>query len=77
MIDQEEARLRGLQRTQLRTAAVRARKLYPGPVGELVAQEIAIWDEMGFRFGGKAPMMRLVEYLMAQPVPEPAPKSPG
>jgi hypothetical protein len=39
-------------RSRLRAASFRARLVYSGPVGELIAQELLSWDEFGHRLGG-------------------------
>ncbi len=44
-------RLNHGERARLRTAAGRARQVYPGPVGQLLARELLAWDDFGFRFG--------------------------
>ena len=51
-------------RTQLRAAAFRARLVYPGPAGELIARELLSWDEFGHRLGGSRMIMRLVEHVL-------------
>jgi hypothetical protein len=51
------------ERNRARIAAHRAIKLYPGPVGECVARELHAWDEFGYRFGGAALVLRLIEHI--------------
>ena len=51
-------------RTRLRAAAFRARLVYPGPVGELIARELLSWDEFGHLLGGNRMIMRLVEHVL-------------
>src|SRR3954464_14293908 len=36
-------------KVRLLNAALRARKAYPGPVGDLVARELSTWADLGFR----------------------------
>jgi len=54
-------------RARLRLAASAARRRYPGPVGEVLAREIAAWEEFGYRFGGERLIGQLVEDLLSQP----------
>jgi hypothetical protein len=53
---------------RLRAAAFRATRLYPGPVGELLARELLSWEEFGYRFGGNQLVTRLVEHVLAAPL---------
>ena len=57
------------QKTQLRIAAFRATRLYPGPVGELLHRELLDWEVFGYRFGGGAFMTRLIDHLTSAPLP--------
>jgi hypothetical protein len=50
---------------QLRAAAFRATRIYPGPVGELLSRELLSWEEFGYRLGGDQLIMRLVNHLLA------------
>lgn len=54
------------QRQRARLAAHRAHQVYPGPVGQLIAQELYAWDEFGFRLdlrpGGL--MLRLIDHVL-------------
>lgn len=45
-------------------AARRARTRYPGPVGELVADEIVAYIRIGRRFAGKTTIGRVVAELL-------------
>lgn len=57
-------------RLRLRAAAARAGQLYPGPVGELIARELDIWAELGYRIGpGLA--ARLADHVLDAPLPSP------
>ncbi len=62
-------------RTQLRAAAFRARLVYPGPAGELIARELLSWDEFGHRLGGNRMIMRLVEHVLWTPAAGPRTRS--
>jgi hypothetical protein len=59
-------------RTRLRAAVCRARLVYPGPVGELIARELLSWDEFGHRLGGNRMIMRLVEHVLRTPAAGPS-----
>jgi hypothetical protein len=59
------------EKMRLRAAALRAARLYPGPVGELVSRELITWDEFGYRLGGGQLVTRLVDHLLTTPIPEP------
>jgi hypothetical protein len=56
------------QRRQLRLAAFRATRVYPGPVGELLSRELLDWEEFGYRFGGGALVTRLIDNLLSAPL---------
>lgn len=56
------------ERMRLRAAAFRATRLYPGPVGELLSRELLTWEEFGYRLGGEQLIMRLVDYVLKEPV---------
>jgi len=51
------------ERTRLRTAAFRATRVYPGPVGELISIELQSWGEFGYRLGSTTRIMALVEHI--------------
>jgi len=61
------------ERMRLRAAAFQARRVYPGPVGELVSRELLDFEGFGFRLGGQGPINRLVAAVMAAEIPTPAP----
>ncbi|MFR9807169.1 hypothetical protein ACL02T_33455 [Pseudonocardia sp. RS010] len=52
------------QRVLLRTAAMLAPERYPGPVGELLARELLIWEDFGHRFGAHSLVSRLVAQIL-------------
>ena len=56
------------EKMRLRAAAFRVTRLYPGPVGELLARELLSWEEFGYRLGGGRLMMRLVEHVLTSPL---------
>jgi len=59
-----------VDRAKLMTTALRARRVYPGPVGELIARELSSWADMGFRYGGGSTIAKLVAAVLAAPLPE-------
>lgn len=59
-----------LDRSKLTTAAYRARKAFPGPVGDLVARELTEWSEFGWRLGGESRIAQLAAAIMAIPYDE-------
>lgn len=54
------------ERGRLRSYGDLARRLYPGPVGELVAREFDVWAEFGHRLGKTGLMQRLASWLEAE-----------
>lgn len=60
------------ERSRMRTAAVHARRLYPGALGELVARELTAYADFGYRFTGDALIPRLASEILAKVVPEAA-----
>lgn len=57
---------RSERRKRVRSAAVLARRVYPGPVGDILAHELNAWDEYGhllYDMPENAPLLRLVEHL--------------
>jgi hypothetical protein len=55
------------EKMRLRSAAFRATRLYPGPVGELVSRELLSWEEFGYRLGGEGLIYRLVDHVLSLP----------
>lgn len=52
------------RKRQARTAAERARILYPGPVGEMLARELDVWAEFAYRFTGASLIDKLIDHLL-------------
>lgn len=50
---------------RLRAAAHHARRVLPGPLGELVARELTAYAEFGYRFAADALIPRLVTEILA------------
>jgi hypothetical protein len=59
------------EKQRLRAAATKAMRLYPDPVGDVVARELHEWAEFGYRFGGKSKIMALADFLLRQSPPQP------
>ena len=57
-------RLTHPERMRIRAAAFQAPRRYPGPVGEVLAKELRDWEDFGYRFGGRALIIRLVDEIM-------------
>lgn len=55
------------EKSRVRAAATAAKRLYPGPVGDLISRELLSWDDFGFRFGDGALMARVVDDLLRPP----------
>lgn len=55
-------------RARLRSAAHRATRVYPGPVGELLERELRTWAEFGFRFGSAGLLTALVDHVLRTPI---------
>jgi hypothetical protein len=49
------------ERRRLRFAATRAKLIYPGAIGELIARELISWEQFGYRIGGKQIIVGLLE----------------
>lgn len=59
------------EKGRLRAAAFRVRRVYPGPVGELLSRELLAWEEFGYRLGSKSLIMALVEDVIRAPAERP------
>lgn len=57
------------EQSRVRAAAFRAKRLYPGPVGELVARELTGWLDFGFRLDNAGMAARLVDHILKTPLP--------
>lgn len=57
------------ERARLEAAADHAVRVYPGPVGELLAREIRAHADFGYRFGRGGLVTRVAQRLLATPVP--------
>lgn len=59
------------EKMRIREAAFHAKRIYPGPVGELIARELLSWEDFGYRLGGTDLIMSLVRFIMNSPTPPP------
>ena len=57
-------------RSRMRTAALHARRLYPGGLGELVYRELVAYADFGYRFTTDALIPRLAAEILASVVPD-------
>jgi hypothetical protein len=68
------------EKMAIRTAAFRAIRLYPGPVGAVLARELLSWEEFGVRLGHDKLIMQLIAHIRASPItdggPEPGTAAP-
>lgn len=60
-----------LQAKRVLAARDRAEKVYPGPVGALIFRELDFQLTVNLRHDREGATMRLVEAVMAAPLPEP------
>ena len=60
------------ERSQIRAAGLHARRLYPGPLGELVFRELTAYADFGYQFAADALIPRLAAEILAKVVPEAA-----
>jgi hypothetical protein len=56
-------------RSRVRAAALHARRIYPGRVGELLQRELSAYAEFGYRFDTDALVPGLVDEILATPTP--------
>jgi hypothetical protein len=57
-------------RARLRTAALKARRIYPGHLGLLAARELNALADHGIRFDGDALIPRIAAEILAADLPE-------
>ena len=60
------------ERSRMRAAALHARRLYPGALGELVHRELCAYADFGYRFSNDALIPRLAAEILAKVVPDAA-----
>jgi hypothetical protein len=59
------------ERSRVRAAALHARRVYPGWIGELVQRELTAYADFGYRFRTDALVPQLVAEVLAMPTPQP------
>jgi|1185.fasta_scaffold332560_3 hypothetical protein len=59
------AKMDATERSKISAAAHRAKRLFPGPVGELLYREIDVYAQFGWRMDQSGLMPRLVDHIMA------------
>ena len=59
------------EKSRASAAAHRAKKLFPGPVGECLFRELDVYAQFGWRFDQSGLMPRLVDHIMTAPEPQP------
>ena len=60
------------ERSRVRAAALQARRLYPGGLGELAYRELVAYADFGYRFAADALIPRLAAEILATAVPDEA-----
>jgi hypothetical protein len=58
------------ERSRVRAAALHARRVYPGGLGELAYRELVAYADFGYRFAADSLIPRLVAEILAKSVPE-------
>lgn len=58
------------ERSRIRAAALHARRIYPGELGELASRELTAYADFGFRFESDGLIPRLAATILAIPVPD-------
>lgn len=61
------------ERSRLRAAALHARRVLPGGLGELVQRELTSYADFGWRFSTDALIPRLAAEILATPSPRSTP----
>jgi hypothetical protein len=57
------------ERSRIRAAARHARRVYPGPVGELLHRELNAYADFGVRFSGDGLIPQLAAHVLRLPLP--------
>jgi hypothetical protein len=58
------------ERSRVRAAALQARRLYPGGLGELADRELVAYADFGYRFAADALIPRLAAEILARSRPD-------
>lgn len=57
------------EQVRIRAAAVRAERLFPGPLGKWLARDLNSWSSAGFRLDQTGLTARMIEFLLKAPLP--------
>lgn len=68
-IDGDAERLRPHESTSIRAAALHARRVYPGPIGDLAHRELTAYADFGYRFATDNLIVRLAAEILALRTP--------
>lgn len=63
---ERDGKLDGQELRRLRGAALHAKRVYPGPVGDLLARELHAYADLGYRFLPNALMDRLATEILSR-----------
>lgn len=58
------------ERSRVRAAALHARRLYPGGLGELAYRELVAYADFGYRFAVDSLIPRLATEILAATIPD-------
>ena len=70
---EQTGRMQPHERAQVRAAAVKVKRLYPGAIGEMVSRELVSWEEFGRALGRNTVIMRAVHDILTAPEPSAEP----
>ncbi|MGH3569260.1 MAG: hypothetical protein ACRDRH_25205 [Pseudonocardia sp.] len=62
---ERNGKLDGQELRRIRGAALHAKQVYPGPVGDLLARELHAYADLGYRFLPNALMDRLATEILS------------
>lgn len=68
LIDKRVWEMEFHEKAQIRAAAFRATKLWPGGVGELIQRELLSFEDFGQRLAREGHVMRAVRDILATPL---------
>jgi hypothetical protein len=71
-IQGDAQRLHLHESARIRAAALHARRVIPGPLGDLVHRELTAYAEFGYRFAADALIPRLATEILAVRTPDDA-----
>ena len=57
------------ERNRIRATAIRVRKLYPGPAGELLSEDLDAWADFGYRFDNSGLIAKLIHQVWTTLLP--------